>query len=105
MTYELALKLKEAGFPQNTENVDNFIYNDNYDEEGGCYLPTLDELIDACGGVLLWGCKTHGYFASKQFCPVENKTLDSVIEADAEGSTHSEAVANLWLELNKVEDK
>lgn len=97
MTYELQTELKNAGFPSSDgwQVINGKWWLDDNE------APTLSELIEACGGVLLWGCKPHGYFASKQFCPVENKTLESVIEADAQGSTPEEAVARLWLALNK----
>lgn len=98
MNYELAKKLKDAGFPHNwAKDFESLL--PNHPEDCKC-LPTLSELIEACGGILLWGCESHGYYASKQFCPTENKTIESIIEADAEGKTPEEAVANLWLELN-----
>lgn len=88
MNYELAKKLKEAGFPkQLTKGL--YFPND-------VYLPTLSELIEACGEgfhnlekfKIKWmanGCKY----------PDENNTYL------VEGSTPEEAVANLWLVLNK----
>jgi hypothetical protein len=94
MNYELAKQLKEAGFKQHGDN------QDGYANDGG-YEPTLSELIEACGGILVWGCKDHNYYASKQFCPTEHKKLEDVIEANTEGKTPEEAVAKLWLELNK----
>ena len=61
------------------------------------YLPTLEELIEACGDEFRglevgdWPAedKSHIWYA---------KSKSQVI---AEGSTPEEAVANLWLELNK----
>ena len=129
MNYELAKKLRDAGFPMTKSvwqaGMGMFIGDLPFNEQGyltcesidrvriveekdigvECYPsapnPTLEELIEACGGILLWGCKDHNYYASKQFCSVENPTIESMIEADAEGKTPEEAVANLWLELNK----
>jgi hypothetical protein len=92
MDYELARELKEAGYPLSL---------DDWGLEGYYHPPNLSELIEACGGVLLWGCKPHGYYASKQFCPVEHPNMESVIEADAEGATPEEAVARLWVALNE----
>lgn len=91
MTYELAKQLKDAGFPQK-ENT----YWKNERGEGtlGVYAPTLSELIEACG---------------EEFYSIRKQTLkycaESVASDDrffqAKGSTPEEAVANLWLELNK----
>ena len=57
MTYELALKLKESGFPQN-ENGNGYWYTkdskviylgEKVDILDKCYIPTLSELIEAIG--------------------------------------------------------
>lgn len=113
MDYELAKQLKDAGFPQNgagkyrTEKMqsvyDNGIGNNprysarTYDEK--LYIPTLEELIEACGdklfalfrkGPTVWvadgGEWIGGYFGN-EYC--------------IQGKTPSEAVARLWLALNK----
>lgn len=89
MNYELAKKLKEAGFKQGNENgqeCDDWI--------DGCYIPNLSELIEACGNKFksLW----------KEFD--DNKWLvncDHLGYGGIKGVTPEEAVANLWLELNK----
>ena len=99
MNYELAKRLKEAGYPFLQGEMWN-CSPERFKELLIDHSPSLSQLIEACGGILLWGCKDHGYYASKQFCPTENKTLESVIEADASGSAPEEAVANLWLALN-----
>jgi hypothetical protein len=57
ITYELALKLKDAGFPQKVNKTyreeDCFIdaIGRGYPKTGaiGVYIPILSELIDACG--------------------------------------------------------
>lgn len=82
MTYELAKELKEAGFPK------KWCYR-----EGMIEIPTLSELIQACNpGVdfildstrltVLWyaECRRKGV---------------------GHGSTPEEAVAKLWLTLNR----
>ena len=45
MTYELAKELMDAGFPQKSMNVGSPA---EYTPEGA-YIPTLSELIEACG--------------------------------------------------------
>ncbi len=97
MDYELAKELKDAGWNKGE------LRHVKGTEAEFLYDPTLSELIEACGGVLLWGCKHNGYYASKQFCPEEYPTLkntfDGSLEADAKGKTPEEAVARLWLAL------
>jgi len=95
MNYELAQKLKEAGFPK-----DNFIIhypNKKYPKrEGQSGTPTLSELIEAC---------SHSFFAL--FEGVGNWVAyvgymeNGSYEKMGKGKTPEEAVANLWLELNK----
>jgi len=102
MTYELAKELKDAGFPLREKSPEDFaitcaggkivaeaIIIDGF----RCFLPTLDELIEACG---TW-IDIYGF---KDMWSATNKTA----EANANifyGSTASEAVARLWLALNK----
>jgi hypothetical protein len=94
ITYELAKKLKEAGFPETTEQ------HAGYTEEGArimlqkrvdfVYPPTLSELIEACGDACF-----------KVYCmPGRYVVAREASEAMEERSTPEEAVANLWLELN-----
>lgn len=114
MNYELAKELKDAGFPQYGHNYDEggnrcivqgrFIEGNAKDGgtlEGTAYAPTLSELIEACGEDFKYLSKrddgkwvggnhsgkiVHGEYTehSYQF-----------------GETPSEAVARLWLALNK----
>lgn len=94
MTYELAKKLKDAGFPQKENN------SQNWDEPTMrfYYSPTLSELIKACGnkfGVLQLAdlrknSKSRWYASTIVY-----------VENPAYGKTPEEAVAKLWLELNK----
>lgn len=88
--WELALKLKEAGFRQDTDVI--LAYDG---EVISC--PTLSELIEACGDkfasltreVQTSTFKTEGWVSY---------LYDSILEG--KGSTPEEAVANLWLALN-----
>lgn len=92
MNYELAKQLKDAGFPQR-QRKGTFPWKLTKKED--CYVPTLSELIEACGDDLeeikqmkesdlvsyKWEAYTNGYYVV--------------------GSTPEEAVANLWIALNK----
>jgi hypothetical protein len=83
MTYELAKKLKDAGFKSQYFRTEDYYPDVN--------VPTLSELIEACGGnakaLIQQDSKTQWEYA------VDGK--------GALGQTPEEAVANLWLELNK----
>lgn len=117
MNYELAKKLKDTGFPQKQhENSRSLCYwnfnravpdqgwyldNENlaYPKEDTIYVPTLSQLIEECGDkfhCLLargngegdnWEARSEGQFGDR-----------------VNASTPEEAVANLWLELNKNAD-
>ncbi len=96
MTYELAKKLKEAGFSQKERN--GLTWNDIC-ELGNCpeekmKVPTLSELIEACGNK----------FGKIEF--INDNQEYKWIATDCEGNkcwekNPEEAVAKLWLELNK----
>lgn len=103
MDYDLAAKLKEAGFRE-----DIYLYPET---KGVGNAPTLTELMIACEGKhgqrfrWLGNEKTHW---SAQARPMHKKSKaypDSPIEVmgkdvKAVGKTPEEAVANLWLSLN-----
>ena len=106
MTYELAKKLKDASFPIHKGGRDVRLIDKNgktwkayYFDDGNdpAYpiVPTLSELIEACGDVIikLWCNKKRNEYGIQP----EGKVIDDVIWY----STPEEAVANLWLELNK----
>lgn len=114
MTYELAKKLKDAGFPQ--PNVDEkakgdwvsdggiVIWDRNRDEDDMdfIYIPTLSELIEACGDRFLQLNKVYvgkiEWFATGIISEGRINT-DRSLNGEFE-STPEIAVANLWLELN-----
>lgn len=91
MNYELAKKLKEAGFPKETFIVHypNAKYPNRCGQSG---TPTLSELIEACGGELQ---VLKRPYAGKGWFAHNSKATQGI------GLTPEEAVANLWLELNK----
>lgn len=106
MNYELALKLKKAWYPQN--KMDGTIVNSGvfYEDENGthldsAYAPTLSELIEACGD--RFGSLTKNIKQSVWYC-TEVKGKDDYqyeLVSGSERSSAEEAVANLWLSLNK----
>lgn len=111
MDYSLALKLKEAGFPQ--------VPKDGFDEAGNprghydsieiaqkpetrCYKPHLEELIEACGDrfIGLRKAEPGAKFILAWLADAYEKG-QRYYTFDTEGNTPSEAVANLWLALQK----
>jgi len=113
MTYELAKKLKDAGFPQNFRNGNYYAEKDLtfkeaqvahffFDERQKgtpekelatkkCIsIPTLSELIEAIGDNI-------------NIFKTNNRCVASLGEPEwgSKGENPEEAVANLWLELNK----
>ncbi len=99
MNYELAKKLKEAGFKQSgkgkvwytsSEDREQYFFDGEF-EIRPVYIPTLSELIEACGEEdLILKCIVK-----------ENWTAEKLTGEYGIGNTAEEAVANLWLELNK----
>jgi hypothetical protein len=102
MTYELAAQLRDVGFPQKQGEGGTWIYPDestvrvHLEKDDGCYMPTLSELIEACGEdfnnfVLMRNGKL--WSAGTGNGPFEGKAAESFF-------TPEEAVANLYLSLN-----
>lgn len=101
ISYEKAVELKEAGFKQGglgmwwDKTVKTFTTKDIYSD---LYQPTLSELIEACGdrfyGIMRGPFKKYWeageYWGYEEFCGTVSQ-----------GTTPEEAVANLYLELNK----
>lgn len=123
MNYELALKLKNAGFPQIGYKHSRWLCTDNclyeqqsggkfegintirpFDEENTAYSPTLEELIEACEKFprqfSLYGRDKDRWEATSVGAvqPYGSMMDASVTEY---GSTPLEAVANLWIAINK----
>ena len=121
MNYELVKQLKDSGFPQKGKGdyfkppreelliesgevnfTDNaFIQSAIYTipaRRGYVYVPTLSELIDACHGKL--HCLI--YNEEKNFW---SAGTTSEVKDWHNYKTPEEAVAKLWLELNKDDNK
>lgn len=108
MNYELAKKLKDTGFPQVFPQPDFLglhdavvvqkVY-DKYPKEFNPYRPTLSELIEACGDYLV----DIQRLAENDWKAGGGTIVDGKIgyHREVRSSSPSEAVANLWLELNK----
>lgn len=102
MNYDLALELKNAGWPQDGSKKVFDIQNYHEGKIVGIHLriPTLSELIAECGQVFLSltqqmvsGPDTHRWVASSMFIYGEQKSETGV--------SPEIAVAKLWLALNK----
>lgn len=110
MNYELAKKLKDAGFPQ-TFPDGRWYYTENgellyaCEDHGSVHptqthgiVPTLSELIEACGEdfdkLQLEESRPSKWFAYGG---------EAMFLLSGIGSTPEESVANLWLALNKHE--
>lgn len=117
ISYELAKQLKDAGFAQTIgfffyENcpeksselvISDIRWHDDWTGEWGeghllknqiiTLCPTLSELIEACGN----GFVKLERYEDKFFCYSGYEPATD----DCKGSTPDEAVAQLWLQLNK----
>lgn len=116
MNYELANELKKSGFPQKGDSLYAYIpievgfgmagtlngESDWRDNIGKVYIPTLSELMEACGS------RIHAMFrivhtreakSGKRWkiTGKNTKTTQFIVY----GSTAEEGVANLWLALNE----
>jgi hypothetical protein len=93
MDYTLAKELKDAGFPQHRDCTANDCFNTQ--GQDAC-APTLSELIEACGDISMsLGKYTEGAY------PEGRKSYAWYGPAHGSGMTLDEAVARLWLALNK----
>ncbi len=98
LSYELAKELKDAGFTQTGKSImivmpGNGVF---YEAPIPAYVPTLEELIEACGKpFMLMHFKEDGYNWQ-----AFNDT-DSVCELAETGETAIEATAKLWLAIKK----
>lgn len=117
MDYELALKLHNAGFPKGEEGYGVFPSGETVnhtfigDGNSAVYVPSLSELIEACGDRFRWleykpfkGVDDkHKWLAQArgiQFIR-ENGSKATTKNSCSFAQTPKEAVSNLWLEINK----
>lgn len=98
MNYELALELKNAGFPYDWEQLENLGVMPR--SASIQTTPTLSELIEACGEKFVRLEKVAAYFqAYSNIWIYGDRDTKGYIAAS--GSTPEYAVAYLWLALNK----
>jgi hypothetical protein len=98
MDYELVKEMHDAGFPQGgrgTWTVDpTSIVARSRDR---VYVPTLEELIDACGDISIsLGTYSEGVYPEAKKCFAMHGDYQGI------GMTLKIAVARLWLALQKV---
>jgi len=99
MNYELAKKLKDAGFPQPDVNIGRGQWMAGDIGQDGAYGPTLSELMKACGEEFdELEKRGDTYFA---FGSSKNSANMKIKPFLGGGSTSEEAVAKLWLKLYK----
>ena len=92
MEYELAAKLRDAGFPQK-----NGYHIDDYKTMESAYVPKLEDLLTALGEektLHMNGPFEDGYWS------VWRGTSSEVEEKVHEGPTLEIALSNLWLSLH-----
>ena len=106
ITYELAKKLKDAGYPIKEWSGSDGSGPD-FEIDGVAYLePNLSELIEACGDkfykLIQDDRERFGYLGTgKWIACFYHRNPDTHTNTCFAGQTPEEAVANLWLELNK----
>lgn len=117
MTYKLAKKLKDAGFPQKLTRGNSDAYLPGKEgiqtvieilKEDSEYIkiPSLSELIEACGDRFMSlesQMNESGEWKAK--CTTMFRDGIALHDNFVYGATPSEAVSNLWLELNRSRKK
>ena len=103
MNYELALKLKNAGFPQIGQPVEYWQKPNGglVAYENPVVFPTLSELIEACEPGFTYLMKLTLSMKNEWLAKWEFHSTIQNREFTCKGVSKEEAVANLWLELNK----
>jgi len=113
MNYELAKELKDVGFPQDSYRRNGEPstrlgqLNGNQDEvkfSEQCIAPTLSELIDECGDsfqLLRKSTRLVDIDCIGDCWRAEGLWAEPNDILSVEGSNPEEAVARLWLALNK----
>lgn len=112
LDYTLAKELKVAGFKQGS--IDQERPHSWYDAGGdlsdwwtgddGTYIPTLSELIEACGEELIAIQREYPESSDgKTWCAVREwyAYYPPEVERGEYGNSPEEAVARLWLAINK----
>jgi len=90
MNYKLAKQLKEAGFGNFADNVIDGKTGRKFTD---IWMPTLSKLIEACGDEFT--SLGRGYIRNNPYFEAESYDLSG------KGKTPEEAVAKLYIKLNK----
>ena len=109
MNYELAKELKDAGFPQQDYswicqhgNGVHFLGTPHCEK---CFVPSLSELIEVCGdrfgGLEHWAECVNSNERWESYTPLIFTGSEPEHEIVVYAPTPDEAVAKLWLALNK----
>lgn len=97
MNYELAKKLKDAGFPQHDGEMHAILFdkNDTDPRKLSVHKPDLGELIRECGEKFNFVCRNpkDGLFGAELLGAYDSDVTSG-------HSTPEEAVAELWLTLH-----
>lgn len=110
MNYDLAKKLKDAGFPlkgADTTTTSELVFTSPTSTAHYWILPTLSELIEACGEIFLWKWETKWCAGYHEPSDNHGEWDDCYIDLSFKegeigyGETPEIAVANLWLALNQ----
>lgn len=103
LNYELAKDLRDAGFPQDGFGMPECAIEGGHD--GPCeavYLPTLSELIAACGGDGPTGFQLYQEWKTRDYVEWEATSGFGQAQKRGRGTTPEEAVARLWLALHEA---
>ena len=106
MDHTLASELRDAGFPQQTLHLGNVVEREKWDPIVGydpCFVPSLEELVEACGEKVAVFHDGTMWTAGKIGVITSNGLLffDAVFRRAILAATPKEAVARLYLALNK----
>lgn len=104
MDYALAKELKDAGFPIHVWSGNTEACYCGSEQSGEC-VPNLSELIEACGEDFnMVNVTANADQVNKKWHALAGYVIelsDALTNTHTYGATPEEAVAYLWLDLNK----
>lgn len=107
ISQQRAQELKDAGFPQR-EVVMHQVLRTKNERAAAVYMPTLEELIDACGNTFRAITKHYGQIGATNHVTPWYSAETYLMANNAvgpTGPTPTDAAAGLWLELHKKPDR